>query len=100
MASTTCKKSRRQESLAAGCNRYADRPQSSPTNVKATIGAGRDLNHPFPHRPDSGLGAVAHGDLAEDVLHMLLHGLDADRERAADLLVAQAERHVAKHLSF
>src|SRR5438046_3192949 len=48
------------------------------------------------NRPDGRLRAVAHGDLAQDILHMFLHSLDADRQRAADLLVAQSQRHVTQ----
>src|SRR4051812_28366729 len=65
------------------------------TKTKKPTVVGR-LDQTLPHRPHRRLGAVTDGDLAEDVLHVLLHGLDADRERAADFLVAQSQCHVPK----
>ena len=58
----------------------------------------RRSDQPLAHGPDGGLGAVGDGDLAQDVLHVLFDRLDADRQRAADLLVAQTQRHVPQDL--
>ena len=48
------------------------------------------LHQALAHGPNRGLGAIADGDLAQNVLHVLLDRLDADLQRLADLLVAQA----------
>ena len=52
------------------------------------------LDQALPHGPDGRLRPIRDRDLAEDVLHVFFHGFDADRQRAADFLVAQPESHV------
>ena len=59
----------------------------------------RQLHKSLTDRPDGGLRSIADGDLAEDVLDVFLDGFDADFEGTPDLLVAQAECHVAQDLS-
>ena len=44
-----------------------------------TAGPGAS-HHAGAHRPDRGLRAITHGEFSEDVLHVLLDRLDADRE--------------------
>ncbi len=41
------------------------------------------------HRPNSGGSAVSGIQLAQNVLHMLFDGFDADIQRVTDLFVAQ-----------
>lgn len=55
-------------------------------------------NPPTPNGPDGRLCAIGDADLAEDILDMLLDGFDADAQRAADFLIAQAQGDVPQHL--
>ena len=66
--------------------------------VNDTVGC--RLDQPFAHGPNRGLRAIGQRDLAQDILHVLFDRFDADRQRMADFLVAQAQRHVTQHLRF
>ena len=57
-----------------------------------------DLNQPALDGPNGCLGTVRDRDLAKNVLHMLFDRFDADRQRAANFLIAEAQCQVAKHL--
>src|SRR6476619_6282324 len=50
------------------------------------------------HRETHELHAVVHLQLAEDVLHVVLHGAVGEEERSGDLLVAHACRDVLEDL--
>ncbi len=50
--------------------------------------------------PNRRLRAVGDADLAEDVLHVLLHGFVADVQRLGDFLVGQAVGQLAEHFAF
>ncbi len=47
----------------------------------------RRLDEAFFHGPDGCFGAIAGFELAEDVLHVLFDGFDADVERTADFTI-------------
>ncbi len=77
---------------------HAERRTISTTTTPTLDFFNRLSDQALANGPNRGLRAVADGDLPQNVLHVFLDRLDADFQRLADLLVAQAQGDVTQHL--
>src|SRR5262245_61674229 len=88
---------RRSAASTKGCARYVCAVMSNITRMRMPSSDLRSLYQPLPDRVYGCLHPRRHSELGKDLSEVLLHGLLADPQRDADLLVRLALYHQAQH---